>query len=200
MSTWLCSLPNTTCSLPHLYVHVHVHVHKAIAMFQNTRMQVLSTLNTCTRTYCIAYVHDLLFLERVWPSQLSCLDNSELPSMWVSWVRILPEAANFSLKSDCSGLFVVSCVVLPCLSFSASHGVICHAYMYIYICNSNWLWLSNMRVEGRGYSKLAMLIIAPGIQLAINCEGEGVRVATWHMGHTGERRDESCKQKKMQTY
>ena len=76
------------------------------------------------------------FVYRIWPCQLSCL-GSLVGKSWWSWVRVPPEAANFSLKKDCFGQIVLCCFAFLlccccCLAFLRGD---C-SYMYY----SHMLW------------------------------------------------------------
>ena len=89
-------------------------------------------LNTKFEFTCSSGWDAFWFVCRIWPSQLSCLGSSvgkhRLASWW-SWVRVPPEAANFSLKNDCFGR-VVLCTCFAFLLCCCCLEVMVHVVTY----------------------------------------------------------------------
>ena len=115
IQTATCVYTHTDCNMcvyTYRLQHVCIHIQTA-------------TCGVYTYTDCnmCVYMYNEMYNVRFGPSQLSCLGSwcrALCLECRVSWVRVPPEAAHFSLKkSDCLECVVLLCLVV-CLTLLAS--------------------------------------------------------------------------------
>ena len=114
---------------------------KWVTLFHTTQFEFtcLTGLEQCLLYTCtwLACSSGVLWDVRFGTSQLCCLGSSAGRALCleyrVSWVRVPPEAAHFSRKSDCLGCAVLLCLV--CLTLLSSFFLPSHLSLkHVYTC------------------------------------------------------------------
>ena len=109
-----------------------IHVHVPFFLLPPSSLLVHVHAFSFILSWWLACSSGVLWDVRFGPSQLSCLGSSVGRALCleyrVSWVRVPPEAAHFSRKSDCLGCAVLLCLVclfdLACFFLSSFSSLI----------------------------------------------------------------------------